>query len=318
MRVYVFNVTAEMVHQHVESSDSEDLSSASNEESSDSSDSEEEVQTPLPDKECEATCVVSPDGTRIWTPKCDDKDKPQLNKHFPTLQDAYLYYKQYGRMCGFDVRKSTKKSDSRGNIIAKYMQCSRGGNPYANKLKDKAGNYIAGPSRRTTSQRCFCRAQIILKPAAVRGFVIMGFIEEHNHPLAAGRSRMFLRCNRNVSTAYQNFIMDCSRANIGATRAHSIVKEMTGSYEAVGATISDFKNFSQEVKLKIGDHDTDKLLDKFKGIRLATKNAFYYEYKLDRRGRLTGLFWTDVVGQANYDVFGDIVSFDPTFRTNRY
>ena len=111
------------------------------------------------------------------------------------------------------------------------MQCSRGGNPYANKLRDRDGNYIEGPCRRTTSQRCFCRAQVILKPALVRGFVIMGFEEEHNHPPATARSRMFLRCNRKVSDVYQNFIMECSRANIGPTRAHTLVKEMTGSYE---------------------------------------------------------------------------------------
>ena len=38
---------------------------------------------------------------------------------------------------------------------------------------------------------------------------------------------------------------------------------------------------------------------------------------MDREAHLTGLFWTDAIGQANYEVFGDIVSFDPTFRTNK-
>lgn len=238
--------------------------------------------------------------------------------HFPTLEDAYLYYKEYGRQCGFDVRKSSKKSDRRGNLLAKYMQCSRGGNPYANKLRDRDGNYIEGPCRRTTSHRCFCMAQIILKPAAVRGFVIMGFQEEHNHPFATGRSRMFLRCNRKVSTAYQHFIMDCSRANIGPTCAHTLVKEMAGSYEDVGATIFDFKNFSRDVKVRIAEHDTDLLLSKFKTKRKATDYNFYYDYKLDKKGRLSGRFWTDAIGQANYDVYGDMISFDPTFRANRY
>ncbi|WOG92215.1 hypothetical protein DCAR_0311478 [Daucus carota subsp. sativus] len=238
--------------------------------------------------------------------------------HFPTLEDAYLYYKEYGRQGGFDVRKSTKKTDRYGNILAKYMQCSRGGNPYANKLRDSSGNYVEGPSRRTSSQRCFCRAQIILKPAAIRGFVIMGFEEEHNHPLATGRNKMFLRCNRNVSVAYQDFIVDFGRANIGPTRAHSLVKEMTGSYDNVGATISDFKNFSRDVKVRIEAKDTDQLLSKFKTRRASPDEGFYYDYKLDKKGRLSGLFWTDVIGRANYDAYGDMISFDPTFRTNRF
>ncbi|WOG82010.1 hypothetical protein DCAR_0101169 [Daucus carota subsp. sativus] len=192
--------------------------------------------------------------------------------HFPTLEDAYLCYEEYVRQCGFDVRNSTNKTDRSGNILGKYMLGSRGGDPYANKLRDMSGNYIEGPSKRTSSQRCFCKARIILKPVPIKGFVIMGFKEEHNHPLATGRSKMFLRCNRNVSVAYQNFIFDCGRANIEPTRAHSLVKEMTSSYEDFDATIAD----------------------------------------------QLWLFWTDAIGRANYDVYGDIISFDPTFRTNRY
>lgn len=47
------------------------------------------------------------------------------NMHFPTLQDAYLFYREYGRIRGFNVRKSIEKSDWRGNLLAKYIQCSQ-------------------------------------------------------------------------------------------------------------------------------------------------------------------------------------------------
>ncbi|XP_074339719.1 protein FAR1-RELATED SEQUENCE 5-like [Apium graveolens] len=146
----------------------------------------------------------------------------------------------------------------------------------------------------------------------------MGFNEEHNHPLASGAEKMFLKCNRNVSVPHQNLIMDCARVNIGATKAFSLAKERAGSYEKVGATLTDFKNFARDVKARIGKHDSDMILAKFKLKKESSQNTFYYDYKVDRKGHLTGLFWTDAIGQANFDVFGDIVSFDPTFRTNRY
>lgn len=91
-----------------------------------------------------------------------------------------------------------------------------------------------------------------------------------------------------------------------------------GCYEAVGATVADFKNFTRDVKVRIGDHDADMILAKFKLKKETSNNTFYYEYKVDKDGHLTGLFWTDAIGQANFDVFGDIVSFDLTFQTNRY
>ncbi|XP_074360103.1 protein FAR1-RELATED SEQUENCE 5-like [Apium graveolens] len=172
--------------------------------------------------------------------------------------------------------------------------------------------------RKTTSRRCNCRAVIILRPAGSRGYVIMNFIEEHNHPTTTRAARMFLRCNRNLSLENQNLIMNCSRANIGATKSSALAKEMYGSYEEVGAIVSDFKIFSRDVKLYIGDHDADMILGKFKMKKETSNNTFYYDYKVDRKGHLTGLFWTDAIGQANFDVFGDIVSFDPTFWTNRY
>ncbi|KAK1382518.1 hypothetical protein POM88_020253 [Heracleum sosnowskyi] len=300
---------------HIESSDSEMEIVGS--ENSESDEDEDELDNA---NESEYTCFVAANGSKYWTPNCDDKYKPQTNKYIPTLEEAFTFYVDYGRICGFDVRKSTKKSDARGNRLAKYMLCNRGGNPKKKKSQETCVNVGDKPkkTRRTTSRRCNCKAQIILKPAGPRGFVLMSFVEEHNHPLASGAERMFLRCNRNMSIPYQNFIMDCARANIGPTRAHSLAKEQFGSFEDVGATVSDFKNFSRDIKVRIGDHDVDMILAKLKLKKETSKDTFYYDYKVDKNGHLTGLFWTDAIGQANFDVFGDIVSFDPTFRTNRY
>ncbi|KAK1383140.1 hypothetical protein POM88_020875 [Heracleum sosnowskyi] len=259
---------------------------------SENSESDEDVDELDNANESEYTCFVAANGSKYWTPNCDEKYKPQTNTYILTLEEAFTFYVDYGCICGFDVRKSTKKSDARGNLLAKYMLCNCGGNPKKKKSEETCVN--VGP----------------------RGFVLMSFVEDHNHPLASGAERMFLRCNRNMSIPYQNFIMDCARANIGPTRAHSLTKEQFGSFKDVGATVSDFKNFSRDIKVRIGDHD-DMILAKLKLKKETSKNTFYYDYKVDKNGHLTGLFWTDVIGQANFDVFGDIVSFNPTFRTNR-
>ena len=86
----------------------------------------------------------SPNGTKFWTPNCDKAFGPHTNQHFQTLDDAFIFYREYGRQCGFDVRKSTERSDGRGNLLAKYFQCSRGGNPDVNKGKNVDNSQIAG------------------------------------------------------------------------------------------------------------------------------------------------------------------------------
>nr|XP_017239627.1 PREDICTED: protein FAR1-RELATED SEQUENCE 1-like [Daucus carota subsp. sativus] len=220
---------------HIESSDSEHLYRDSDSETSESDeDVEEEINI---DVEREYPKVSAP-------------------KHFPTLEDAFLFYREYGRQGGFDVRKSGQKSDRRGNVVSKVMQCNCGGNPTPGKLKSKDDMVVeSSQDRRTTSRRCLCEARIVLKAAGQRGFVVMSFVEEHNHHLAVGAESMFLRCNRNVSKSHLNFIMDCSRGKIDATRAYNLAKEMVGSYENVGATCSDFKNFARDVNLGIGEHN---------------------------------------------------------------
>ncbi|XP_035837256.1 protein FAR1-RELATED SEQUENCE 6-like [Helianthus annuus] len=45
---------------------------------------------------------------------------------------------------------------------------------------------------------------------------------------------------------------------------------------------------------------------------------YSFEYFVDDGKRLTGLFWADGLCKLNYIEFGDVISFDATFKTNRY
>ncbi|XP_035835705.1 protein FAR1-RELATED SEQUENCE 2-like [Helianthus annuus] len=45
---------------------------------------------------------------------------------------------------------------------------------------------------------------------------------------------------------------------------------------------------------------------------------YSFEYFVDDGKRLTGLFWADGLCKLNYMEFGDVISFDATFKTNRY
>ncbi|KAJ0479746.1 putative MULE transposase domain, FHY3/FAR1 family [Helianthus annuus] len=43
-----------------------------------------------------------------------------------------------------------------------------------------------------------------------------------------------------------------------------------------------------------------------------------YDYITDEENRLKGLFWCDDQAKHNYHVFGDVISFDATYRSNKY
>ncbi|XP_076909116.1 protein FAR1-RELATED SEQUENCE 6-like [Bidens hawaiensis] len=45
---------------------------------------------------------------------------------------------------------------------------------------------------------------------------------------------------------------------------------------------------------------------------------YSFEYTVNNNGELDRLFWADEISKKNYLAFGDIISFDATFNSNKY
>ncbi|KAK1399962.1 hypothetical protein POM88_009825 [Heracleum sosnowskyi] len=248
-----------------------------------------------------------------WIPECDIEKKPIVGQLFPDIDTTFNFYYHYGSTCGFVSRRSTERKNKQNKITRKYFVCSRAGLPEDDKSEDQSIK-----KRKTTSAKCDCPAKLILASNGNGGFYVKEFTEYHNHSFAGKGTMQFLRCSRSLTEFHKRFIIDAAKLNIGATRAHAIFKSMIGSYENVGATVVDFKKFSRDIKEYIGKHDADILIQKFKDIQASSDNNFRFEYKTDENNHLTQLFWADGVGRRNFEVFGDVISFDATYRTNKY
>nr|XP_017250802.1 PREDICTED: protein FAR1-RELATED SEQUENCE 5-like [Daucus carota subsp. sativus] len=225
-----------------------------------------------------------------FIPRCDPSKRPFLNQTFDDLDSVYEFYKEYGRVCGFDIRKSAEKNDRAGNTISKYYVCSRSGSSEKDSRKSEDGVVThKHRTRKTVSIKCLCPALIRVNIAGNGSCILKRFIEEHNHSFADRDGAQFLRCNRNLTYFHKSFIFDAAKLNIGATRAHGIVSAMTGSHE-----------------------------NKFHDIQCSSDPTFKFEYETDSSNHLTRLFWADGINRKSYEVFGDVVSFDATYRTNKY
>nr|XP_027065566.1 protein FAR1-RELATED SEQUENCE 5-like [Coffea arabica] len=47
-------------------------------------------------------------------------------------------------------------------------------------------------------------------------------------------------------------------------------------------------------------------------------DMFFYKYHVDNEGRLARLFWADSKSCADFSIFGDVLVFDTTYKTNKY
>nr|XP_040249178.1 protein FAR1-RELATED SEQUENCE 5-like [Aegilops tauschii subsp. strangulata] len=52
--------------------------------------------------------------------------------------------------------------------------------------------------------------------------------------------------------------------------------------------------------------------------RKAKDPDFFFEYKLDKEGRLKSMFWCDAQSRRDYQDYGDVVVFDSTYKMNIY
>ena len=44
----------------------------------------------------------------------------------------------------------------------------------------------------------------------------------------------------------------------------------------------------------------------------------FFRYDVDDGGMLCHLFWSDGISQVDYQLFGDVVAFDATYKKNKY
>ncbi|XP_074299749.1 protein FAR-RED IMPAIRED RESPONSE 1-like [Silene latifolia] len=51
---------------------------------------------------------------------------------------------------------------------------------------------------------------------------------------------------------------------------------------------------------------------------VVNRPGFYFDYDVDSDGSLSKAIWAEGIARRKYSVFGDKVSFDPTYSTNKY
>ncbi|XP_057780929.1 protein FAR1-RELATED SEQUENCE 5-like [Salvia miltiorrhiza] len=171
--------------------------------------------------------------------------------------------------------------------------------------------------RKRTSCKVNCRARIIFQISEFGTYNVRTFIEGHNHTMVPTVSRHLMPVNRNVTPAHEIWITSAIKANIGPIRSFRMYREIMGEYEDIGCVSNDFKNFVRDLNVYALDSDAHMILQTFLN-KKELGNGFQYFYDVDDENRLRRLIWTDEVSVKNYKLFGEAVSFDATYNTNRY
>ena len=105
--------------------------------------------------------------------------------------------------------------------------------------------------------------------------------------------------------------------NIGITKLYTILGNFFGSMQNVPATKRCLKTLCQKINREQAEDDIKKTLDLIRDLRKSDP-GFMFSVETDEDGRIKTLMWTNSRSRMQYEHFGDVISFDTTFKTNMY
>ncbi|XP_074305918.1 protein FAR1-RELATED SEQUENCE 5-like [Silene latifolia] len=236
-----------------------------------------------------------------YIPLCPEEKKSKVGQVFEMLESAKLFYKEYCTICGFTPKLATTKRikgiELPNRFALRNVVCNKQGVKESRKRKTIDDIDIEHRS-----------ARMMREPI---------FDEAHNHPLASPESTIFLKGNRKMTEVQKQFVTKVKVLKLGGVKAYRGWKELCGGYDNIGATEVDFKNLVRDIKTYIGNFDAQMFVENLIG-RKDTCSSFYFDFIVDENKCLAGVFWADPICIKNYMLFGEVLSADVTYGTNKY
>ncbi|XP_059297162.1 protein FAR1-RELATED SEQUENCE 5-like [Lycium ferocissimum] len=245
--------------------------------------------------------------------------EPYEGMEFESEEAAKAFYNSYARRVGFSTRVSMSRRTRRdGAIIQRSFVCAKEGfRVEKEKPVGRDGGGGARVKRPRAETRVGCKAILVVKIQDSGRWVVSGFVKEHNHELVEPDKVHCLRSHRHVSGPAKSLIDTLQVAGIGPSGIMSALIKEYGGISNVGFTERDCRNYMRSSKQRTLGGDPQTLLDYLKQKHLENP-SFFYAVQGDEDHCMSNIFWADPKGRSNFAYFGDTVTFDTNYKSNRY
>ncbi|KAF5747264.1 protein FAR1-RELATED SEQUENCE 5-like [Tripterygium wilfordii] len=240
----------------------------------------------------------------------DSHLEPFQGMEFDSEQAARIFYNSYARRFGFSTRVSVYQRSRRdGSIICRQIVCSREG--FRRCSNDN-------PSKRQrTITRVGCKAQMTVKKQTSGKWAVTKLVKEHNHELVPPDKVHCLRSHRHVSGPARSLIDTLQAAGMGPSGVMSVFIKESGGVSNVGFTKVDCQNYMSSSRQRTLGSCGQFVFDYLKQMQ-AGDPGFFFAIQGGFDNPTGNIFWSDADSIMNYSYFADTVTFDTTYRTNRY
>ena len=146
---------------------------------------------------------------------------------------------------------------------------------------------------------------------------VHSFISEHNHEVYRDHAHYF-PCHKSITSLDKQKIDTLHAVRVATNKIFAAMAKQSGGHQNVGCLEKDIRNhIDKERRLTLEEGDAKAMLEYFMHMQEENPN-FFYAMDLDGEQRLRNVFWIDAKSREDYKIFGDVVSFDTTYITNKY
>ena len=238
----------------------------------------------------------------------DNESTLMIGLEFDNLEEAWQFWTDYGGRKGFGVRKQNlNRSKADKSIISYTYVCSKEGV----KRLDRRHLRKSLPETRTG-----CEAKMIVKRVNER-FRVSVLCLDHNHPLEPEETVHMLPSQRRLPNAHANTLDAAEEAGIKQKESYDLMCKYAGGKINLGYTKDDIKIYLRAKRQREMTYGEAGVLLRYFQQKQKENPSFYHAYQMDLEEQITNVFWADARMLIDYDCFGEVISFDTTYSTNR-
>lgn len=251
--------------------------------------------------------------------------EPHIGMEFRSQKAAYDFYNAYGYITGFSVRSNSFYKNKEGVITSIRMVCSKEGYNSRQKggleepLEMVGGSEERTPQKQTFTSRCGCKAKCHVRLHKDGFWKITSLHKDHNHEFLQNTpsKKRHLRSHKYISIEDREDIRLLSKQNVGSTQMREYLADKAGGRTNLHYSKKDINNQLASTKRKLVGVDVNAMLDYFQR-RQQVDQDFFFAIEPDEDNAAQNIFWIDGRSRRAYKEFGDVVTFDTTYQTNKY
>ncbi|XP_057757619.1 protein FAR1-RELATED SEQUENCE 5-like [Arachis stenosperma] len=209
--------------------------------------------------------------------------------------------------------ETIRKGDN-GSVIRRRFFCNKAG------LRQRKHYERLDRKRDHRSEmRTNCDAKLsILWDEVSEIWRVRKVILDHNHDLTPMRMVHMINSFRDMNCSAKAQINGMQGHGVPTSKILGYMAGQAGGYSLMGFTKKDAYNYIEKTKReKIVDGDANVAIIYLEG-KAVSDPMCMARYNLTDKNMLANLFWADGGSRVNYQHFGDVLSFDSTYKKNKY